>query len=169
MSSSTVQWSQKTCVDSTATDSRCMTYDSSEETLYFASDYSNERVFICKMRSVDGVTTYCGKLDGNAADYPYQMTVFGNYIMFQGSSDSSAFKSSSDSWGNFVLWMNKTLQSDWCGALNVATDSSISWTSSTLPMKTITLSDVQIRTTSYFSSPSTLSTSNPTLSLTSVC
>ena len=64
-------WSKKLCISSTMVYTRYLTYDSATQTLYVASDFSNTYFFICKVRPIDGVFTYCAKYDGDGGDYPY--------------------------------------------------------------------------------------------------
>ena len=44
--------------------------------------------------------------------------MFGDFLLVHGSSSSPAFKGSG-SWGSYVLWINKSLQSDGCSGLNL--------------------------------------------------
>ena len=64
-------WSKKLCVYSTLTNPRHLVYDELSKTLYFTSDFANTYLFICKLRLIDGVATYCAKIDGDGKDYPY--------------------------------------------------------------------------------------------------
>ena len=105
----TIAWSTKTCFSSTNTEGKYLTKDPSEQTLYLASDYQDTHFFICKVQASDGSMPYCASLDGDAADYPFYLKVIGNYLLVQGSSESSEFKRIGDQWGHFVLWINKDL------------------------------------------------------------
>ena len=106
-------WSKKVLISSTLLSSRYLDLDRSTDTLYFTSDFSRTYLFICKMRSSDGVATYCAKYGGDGEDYAYFLKIFGDYLLVHGSSTSSEFKSSSDL-GNFVLWLHKDLRNEIC-------------------------------------------------------
>ena len=71
--------------------------------------------------------------------------MFGDYLLVHGSSSSSSFYSGAlYSWGNFVLWLHKDLQSDACSSLNPSEDTSLIWSNDPLPMKSINIADVSI-------------------------
>ena len=112
-------WSKKVCSVSTNTNSAYLTFDATEETLYFTSDVSNSFCFICKLEILDGTSSYCAKFDGDSSDYTYQLKAPGDYLLVRGYSSSTLFRGS-NSWGNFVLWINKDLKSDACISLNTA-------------------------------------------------
>ena len=104
-----------------------MAYDSSSKMIYLASDVANTYAFICKFRPLDGVPTYCAKFDGDAAEYPFTLNIFGNYLLLHGSSTSSEFKSNpSHTYGNFVLWLHKDLQGSVCSVLTFSEETSLS-------------------------------------------
>ena len=122
------------------------------------------------MRASDGVATYCIKFDGDAEEYPYHLKVIGDYLLLAGTATSSQFKNNpSATYGNFVLWIRKDLQTTACSVLNVEEDTSLVWTDEALPMKTINLADVNIATTTLFVTSVPRVLTYPTYSLHSIC
>ena len=81
MGTSTLLWSCRTCVASAVTFRRDIAYDPVEENIYFASDYAENYVFVCKLRSSDGITTFCIKVDGNSREYPYNLKIVGDFLL----------------------------------------------------------------------------------------
>ena len=144
-------WSKMICILSSWSFPRYLTYDTTSDTLYFASDYDNDYIFICKIRATDGFILYCVKIDGDGEDYPYFLKVIGNYLLVAGTSSSSAFKSDPlHSWGNYVIMLKKDLRSDSCSSLNLEHDISLNWVDEPLPQKEIWLVSIEVKTTSYF-------------------
>ena len=124
--------------------------------IYFATDFADTYMFVCLIRASDGVATYCLEHDGDGEEYPFHLKVVGELLMISGSSKSTEFIINPlNVWGNYVLFLNKDLQTTVCQSLYVAEDTTLVWVDDPLPMKTISIVDVYIGTTGNFNSPVT--------------
>ena len=62
------------------------------------------------MEPSDLSTDRCLKFDGDGDEYPFYLGIVGQFLLIQGSSDSSQFKSSGATYGHFLLCVKKDLQ-----------------------------------------------------------
>ena len=162
-------WSKKVEVSSFNYYSRYLLYDSTTGMLYFTSGFADSHFFICKIRPIDGISTYCAKYIGDDTAEPFQLKLFGDYLLIHGSSKASQYKSDSQlTYGNFVLYLHKDLQTNLCSSINPSEDTSLVWTDETLFTRTITLTDIEVTTASILTT-TTGSTSNPSMSLHPIC
>ena len=163
-------WSKQACINSISRFTRYLTHDPNTGWLYLASDYAMSYSFICKMRTADGVASYCIKLQGGGYDLVLQLKVFGDFLMVHGSSASVLFTNdpTQSIWGNYVLWLPKDLQSGICNPAAIVAENSLTWNDVPLPMKAIILTDVLIEDSANLAA-STSTVANPSMELLSLC